>query len=80
LLAAALTFVYPFIWMMGASLAPENEIGKMTLWPSHPTLGNYKSMMEKIPIGLSLINSLLVATLTTGLCDDHRFHGGICFS
>nr|MBA2407054.1 carbohydrate ABC transporter permease [Chitinophagales bacterium] len=67
LLVAALTFIYPFIWMIGASLAPESEIGKMNLWPSHPSLGNFKSMMEKIPIGHSLINSLLVATVITAL-------------
>src|ERR1051326_4779269 len=62
---AALTFIYPFIWMIGAALAPEAEIGKMSLWPSHPGLGNFKTMIEKIPIGRSLINSSLVAILTT---------------
>ena len=67
LLIAALTFIYPFIWMMGAAFAPMNEIGNMSLWPSHPTWMNFKTMFEKIPIGRSLINSLLVATLTTTL-------------
>jgi multiple sugar transport system permease protein len=65
LLIAALTFIYPFIWMLGAAFAPMNEIGIMSLWPSHPTWGNFKTMIEKIPIGRSLINSLLVASLTT---------------
>src|SRR5450755_457346 len=64
---AALTFIYPFIWMAGASFAPMHEVGTMTLWPAHPTWGNFKSMIEKIPIGRSLINSLLVASLTTTL-------------
>ena len=67
LLIAALSFIYPFIWMMGAAFAPAHEIGKMTIWPSHPTWGNFKSMIEKIPIGRSLINSLLVASFTTSL-------------
>jgi len=67
LMVAALTFIYPFIWMIGASLAPESEIGKMNLWPSKPGLGNFKAMIEKIPIGLSLLNSLLVAVATTAL-------------
>jgi multiple sugar transport system permease protein len=31
LVIAALLFVYPFIWMFSASLAPENEIGNLTL-------------------------------------------------
>src|SRR6476661_430778 len=67
LLIAALSFIYPFIWMLGAALAPRNEVGNMTLFPSHPTLGNFKTMFEKIPIGRSLINSLFVATITTTL-------------
>ncbi|HYV91499.1 MAG TPA: carbohydrate ABC transporter permease [Chitinophagales bacterium] len=67
LLMAALTFIYPFVWMIGAALAPENEIAKMTIWPSHPGLGNFKTMIQKIPIGRSLFNSLLVAIATTGL-------------
>jgi multiple sugar transport system permease protein len=64
---AALTFIYPFIWMIGASLAPEHELGRMTLLPKHPGFGNFKAMFAKIPIGRSLINSLLVALLTTSL-------------
>ena len=27
---AALSFIYPFIWMIGASFAPMHEIGTMT--------------------------------------------------
>jgi ABC-type glycerol-3-phosphate transport system permease component len=64
---AALTFIYPFIWMIGASLAPEHELGRMTIWPVNPGFQNFISMFEKIPIGQSLINSLLVAVLTTSL-------------
>ena len=62
---AALTFIYPFIWMIGASLAPLHEVGNMKFWPQHPTLSNFESMVGKIPIGRSLVNSLLVAILTT---------------
>ena len=64
---AALTFIYPFLWMIGASFAPMQEIGTMTLWPSHPTWSNFKSMVDKIPIWRSLFNSLLVAVFTTSL-------------
>jgi ABC-type glycerol-3-phosphate transport system permease component len=64
---AALTFIYPFIWMIGASFTPMNEAGAMVLWPAHPTWNNFKLMIERIPIGRSLINSLLVALLTTSL-------------
>lgn len=67
LAAAAITFIYPFVWMIGASLAPMHEIGNMTLWPAHPGLENYKIMTDKIPIVRSLVNSLLVAVFTTSL-------------
>ncbi|MFN2458926.1 MAG: carbohydrate ABC transporter permease [Chitinophagaceae bacterium] len=64
---AALSFIYPFIWMIGAALAPMHEIGKMTLFPAHPTWKNFQTMIEKIPIGRSLMNSLLVALFCTTL-------------
>ncbi len=67
LTVAAISFIYPFVWMIGASFAPMHEIGRMTLWPAHPTLSNFKMMIDKIPIGRSLVNSLLVALLTTVL-------------
>src|SRR6185437_16071252 len=64
---AALTFIYPFLWMIGASFASMQEIGKMNLFPSHPSWKNFKTMIEKIPIWRSLFNSLLVAAFTTSL-------------
>jgi multiple sugar transport system permease protein len=67
LTVAAISFIYPFIWMIGASFAPMHEIGQMTLWPTHPTWSNFSMMIEKIPIGRSLVNSLLVAVITTVL-------------
>ena len=67
LLIAAISFIYPFMWMMGASFSPAHEIATMTFWPSHPTWRNFKSMIEKIPIGRSLLNSIVVASFTTSL-------------
>lgn len=67
LLTAALSFIYPFIWMIGAAFSPENEIGKMRIWPAHASWSNFKTMTEKIPIGRSLLNSILVAATTTCL-------------
>lgn len=67
LTAAAITFVYPFVWMIGASLASMHDIAKMSLWPDHPTFDNYKTMVARIPIFKSLLNSLVVALFTTSL-------------
>ncbi len=65
LIAGAILFVYPFIWMISASLAPENEIGSLTLFPSALTLSSYKQMFEKIPIGRSFLNSMFVSSMIT---------------
>lgn len=68
ILAAALTFLYPFIWMISASLAPEKEIGGLILFPSYFTLDSYIQMMAKIPIGKAFVNSLIVAcSITLGV-------------
>ncbi|SDK72525.1 multiple sugar transport system permease protein [Catalinimonas alkaloidigena] len=63
---AALTFLYPFVWMVSASLTPERDIGSLVLFPSSLTAASYVQMWERIPIGRSLLNSLLVASLVTG--------------
>ncbi len=65
LVIGALTFIYPFIWMVSASLSPENEIGDLTLFPSVFTIQNYVQMVSKIPIGRALLNSIFVASVTT---------------
>jgi multiple sugar transport system permease protein len=54
LMVAAVTFIYPFIWMIAAAFSPESEIGKLNFWPSRPTWNNFTAMMGKIPIGRSL--------------------------
>lgn len=48
-----------------ASLAPENEISILTLLPSSVSINSYVQMVDKIPIGRSLINSLIVASCVT---------------
>lgn len=51
-----------------ASLAPENEISNLTLLPTSLSIESYVQMVEKIPIGRSLINSLIVScSVTTGV-------------
>jgi ABC-type glycerol-3-phosphate transport system permease component len=65
LLGAALSFLYPFYWMLIASLSPEGEISSFTLLPSKLTFDNYVQMFGKIPILRSLINSTIVAVAST---------------
>ncbi|MDV7389910.1 hypothetical protein RZS08_01100, partial [Arthrospira platensis SPKY1] len=63
--AAALTFLYPFYWMILASLTPEAQIGELSLAPQELTWDNYAQMMAKIPIWRALLNSAIVAVLAT---------------
>lgn len=68
LILGGITFVYPFYWMVIASLAPENEISKLSLFPSSLSLNSYFQMFSKIPIGRAFLNSLFVAvTITLGV-------------
>ena len=66
LTVGALIFLYPFIWMFMASLAPENQIGGLTFLPSHFTLNSYVQMFSKIPIGRAFFNSMFVSSAITG--------------
>lgn len=65
LLIAVFTFIYPFYWMLLASVTPEQEISQLGLKPHGFTLDHYRNMAEKIPIWKSLVNSLVVASLST---------------
>ena len=65
LLLGALMFIYPFFWMVMASLAPENEIGTLTFVPSAFSFKSYIHMLSKIPIGRAFINSMIVSMSVT---------------
>lgn len=65
LIFVALLFIYPFYWMIIASLSPENELGTLTFLPSYFTLTSYVQMFDKIPIVRSFFNSLFVAIAVT---------------
>lgn len=65
LTGAALSFLYPFYWMILASLTPEAQIGELGVLPKTLTFDNYALMVSKIPIWRSLLNSTFVAGLAT---------------
>ncbi|MGH7614639.1 MAG: carbohydrate ABC transporter permease [Gemmatimonadales bacterium] len=62
---AALTFIYPFLWMASTTLKPPFEVGTLTLIPDQMTLDNYRTMWARAPFGRALLNSALVATTIT---------------
>lgn len=68
LIIGAIVFMYPFLWMIFASVSPEQEIGGLTLLPSAITFQNYLQVVAKVPILRSLINSLIVSlSITAGV-------------
>lgn len=65
LVFGALMFLYPFLWMITATLVPESDISSFSIIPSTITLNSYTQMFDKIPIGRALLNSILVASSVT---------------
>ncbi len=62
---AALTFIYPFLWMASSTFKPTLEVGTLALIPHNATLDNYRTMWARAPFGRALLNSTLVATTIT---------------
>ncbi|MCA1851388.1 MAG: carbohydrate ABC transporter permease [Beggiatoa sp.] len=62
---AALTFIYPFLWMASSTFKPPSEAGTLALIPDQLTLDNYRTMWARTPFGRALVNSTLVATTVT---------------
>ena len=58
-------FLYPFLWMVSASLSEERSITNVTLWPVAFTLDHYIKLFQSIPISGAFLNSIFVATLVT---------------
>jgi len=65
LTVAGITFIYPFLWMIAASLKPEIEIGSLGLWSKNFSLESYRLVVQKIPIWRALFNSLFVSSCVT---------------
>ena len=65
LLAGAIVFAYPFLWMLAGSLKPELEIANLWLWTSNASFHNFQQVLTKIPIGRAFINSVIVSLSTT---------------
>ncbi len=61
----ALVFLYPFLWVVIASLSPENQIGNLTFIPTSISFDAYSQMISKIPIFRAFLNSIFVATCVT---------------
>jgi ABC-type glycerol-3-phosphate transport system permease component len=69
LYAVTIAFLIPFFWVLAHSFETpaEFERGHPTLWPAHPTLSNYKTVLVADGFWRPILNSLIVASLTTAI-------------
>ena len=67
LVVGAVLFLVPFLWMILASFKTAQEIVQVppTIWPVHPTLANYGTVLSAMPLGTFYRNSLIVTTTVT---------------
>lgn len=59
----ALSFLYPFFWMLSATIKPVREIFSLNPIPSEVTFEWYRIMLQKIPAIRGLLNSLIVSSV-----------------
>src|SRR6478736_1966975 len=68
LIIGALVMLLPFAWMLATSLSRKANISMPrtpSLWPSDPSLFNYKIATDNLEIGQLYLNSLIVVGATT---------------
>ena len=60
-------FVFPFYWIMTGAFKSQGDAIKIPpqWWPEAPTLDNFEKLLIQNPAGQWLLNSILIAGLTT---------------
>lgn len=66
LVVIAVVFVYPFVWLVSASFKPRGEVFDNRLIPQTFTLDNYVQVWQDAPLGLWLLNTVIVTALAAG--------------
>jgi multiple sugar transport system permease protein len=56
-------FIYPFVWLVSASFKPRTEVFDNRLIPETFTLDNYVTVWQQAPLGLWLMNTVIVTVL-----------------
>jgi multiple sugar transport system permease protein len=63
LLAFTVAFIYPFVWLVSASFKPRGEVFDNKLIPQTFTFDNYVQVWHEAPLGLWLLNTVIVTAL-----------------
>jgi len=67
LVAFSLLFLYPFVWLLAASLKPRGQVFDNRLIPETFLPGNYLDVWDQMPLLSWMGNSVLIAVLAAGL-------------
>lgn len=69
LVAALCALMFPLFFTLVASLSPEADLFSGSLpWPEHLVLDHYRALVHERALWVPIVNSVVVATLTTLLC------------
>src|SRR3569832_2112282 len=63
LIAFALVFLYPFAWLISASLKPRENVFDNSLLPSPVKWSNYADVWDQLPLLHWMFNSITIAFL-----------------
>ena len=82
LVIGALLTALPLWWMVAASFMPTGEASSLPprLWPSAPTLAQYRLLFARLDLARAALNSMLVATLATVLAVLFNSMAGYSFA
>ncbi|WP_416348847.1 carbohydrate ABC transporter permease [Microbacterium sp. STN6] len=67
LLAFTCMFLYPFVWLLAASLKPRGQVFDNSLWPKTFQPQNYVAVWDQLPLLHWIFNSIIIAVLAAGL-------------
>lgn len=69
LVVLAVAWVLPVVWMLGTALKPKAAIFEVPprLWPKDMVLDNFVLLFNQWPIARWILNSFVVALMTTGI-------------
>ena len=69
LAAILVLFLLPFCWVFAHSFESAAQFARnqVTLWPSHPTLSNYYTVLVRDGFTTAILSSLIVASITTAI-------------
>src|SRR3954447_17219500 len=66
LLGFAALFLYPFAWLLAASLKPKEQVFDNSLIPHVFQWGNYREVWKQLPLIHWILNSIAIAFLAAG--------------